>query len=359
MDFANPHFAEPQWLWLAVTGPLALLALQIYASWKRRQQLAQIAHHDHLAGLLKSHSAFRRSVKNLLLLLIMAGLGLTLARPQWGERLEETQAFGEDVLFLLDTSRSMLATDVRPNRLQRAKLAMLDFVQRHGSGRVGLLAFAGEAFLQCPLTFDYEAFRESLLAADEKSIPVPGTDLGRALDEAYLAMEKNQRRKIMILVSDGEDLQKSGVAMAKTLAEKGVVVYTVGVGTPLGSHIPAANERGQIDTIRDADGNVVLSRLDETTLQTIANTTGGRYQIMGPTGEGLTQIRRFVEALPDSASASPKRKLGIDHFHFPLAVGTLLLVWESLIGTRRSRRSAGSKLISAQPVIRKIISGTP
>src|SRR5206468_10536084 len=126
----------------------------------------------------------------------------------------------EDVLFMLDCSKSMLATDVQPNRLARTKYAILDFVQRHGRSRVGLVAFSGQAFLQCPLTFDYDAFREALLAVAEQTIPVPGTDLGRALDEASRAMEKTERRKVMVLLTDGEDLEQSGIKTAQVLADK-------------------------------------------------------------------------------------------------------------------------------------------
>jgi len=203
MSFAHPHFAEPHWLWLAALGPLFVFALQRYAAWARKKQLQLFAAPELIADLARSHSHVRRGLKNLLLLLAVAATGLALARPQWGETAEISRALGEDILFLLDCSKSMLAADVQPNRLGRAKYAILDFVQRHGSGRVGLVAFSGQAFLQCPLTFDYDAFREALQAVDEKTIPVPGTDIGRALDEGYRAMEKNDRRKVMVLVTDG------------------------------------------------------------------------------------------------------------------------------------------------------------
>ena len=131
----------------------------------------------------------------------------------------------------------MLATDVTPNRLQRAKLAIRDFVQRQAHGRVGLVAFSGQAFLQCPLTYDFGAFEEALSAVDEKTIPVPGTDIGRALEEGFQAMDKGDRQKLLVLLTDGEDLEKSGVRMAESLAKKGVVVFTLGVGTPAGGEI--------------------------------------------------------------------------------------------------------------------------
>src|SRR5208283_1974393 len=193
---------------------------------------------------------------------------------------------GEDVVFVLDCSRSMLATDVMPSRLQRAKFSILEFVRRQSHGRVGLVAFAGSAFIQCPLTFDYDAFEETLLSVDDNTIPIPGTDIGRALNEAYRAMDQASRRKMIVLVTDGEDLEKSGVAAAKNLAANGVVVFTIGVGTSAGKEIQFANAAGQMQLVRDAGGQIVRSRLDETTLREIAEATGGSYYPLGVLGDG-------------------------------------------------------------------------
>lgn len=340
MDFRHPHFAEPGWLWLAVLGPVALLLLQRYASWARKRQLSFFAAPALLADLLGSHSSARRIIKNILLVLAVAGMGIALARPQWGETTEVSQTLGEDILFILDCSKSMLASDVAPNRLTRAKYAILDFVQKHGRGRVGLVAFSGQAFLQCPLTFDYDAFRDALLAVDEKTIPVPGTDIGRALDEAYRAMEKNERHKVMVLITDGEDLENAGVNTAKALADKGIIVHAVGVGTAAGSQIQVINERGLPEPMRDQSGAVVVSHLDETTLTAIATATHGSYQPLGPLGEGLTSIRHLVEDSTNS-QYSKMRKMGVDRFYVPVGLVTLLIVVESLIGTRRKLRESG------------------
>jgi Ca-activated chloride channel family protein len=335
MNFIHPHFAEPQWLWLAVLAPAAVFLLNRYSAWARKRQLALFAAPELIADLARSHSPRRRALKNSLLVLAIAGMGLALARPQWGETSELSRALGEDILFILDCSKSMLAADVQPNRLGRAKYAILDFVQRHGRGRAGLVAFSGQAFLQCPLTFDYDAFREALQAVDEKTIPVPGTDIGRALDEGYRAMEKNDRRKIMILITDGEDLEKTGIDTAKALAEKRIVVFAVGVGTAAGSPIRIINEQGVADVIRDPDGRVVQSRLDEGTLTAIAQATHGSYHPLGPLGEGLSSVRRLVESSTAFSDSSTLRKMGIDRFHVAVAAVGLLLILESLIGTRR------------------------
>lgn len=174
MDFRHPHFAEPGWLWLAVLAPVALVLLHRYSAWARKKQIALFAAPELLVDLLRSHNVVGRVIKNLLLVLAVAGIGVALARPQWGEATEVSQALSEDILFVLDCSKSMLATDVQPSRLERAKYAILDFVQKHGTGRVGLIAFSGQAFLQCPLTFDYDAFREALMAVDEKNDPGAG-----------------------------------------------------------------------------------------------------------------------------------------------------------------------------------------
>jgi Ca-activated chloride channel homolog len=339
MNLAHPHFAEPRWLWLAVLGPLVLIALQRYSAWARRKQLAQLAAPEFVVELTRSHSPVRRAIKNVMLVLAVAGVGLALARPQWGEQAEKGYLLGQDVLFVLDCSRSMLATDVSPNRLQRAKLAILDFVQHRGRGRVGLVAFAGQAFLQCPLTFDYGAFQDALAAIDDKTIPVPGTDIGRALDEGFRAMEKESRHKLLVLLTDGEDLEKSGVKTAELLAKQGVVVFTVGVGTPAGAEIQMLNEQGRPEIVRDTKGEVVRSRLDEATLRNIAQTTRGTYYPLGPLGEGLAKVQLAVESLNIADGSGPTRKLGVDRFHSPVAVVLVLLVVESLIGTRRRLRS--------------------
>jgi Ca-activated chloride channel family protein len=335
MNWSHPHFAEPRWLWLALLGPLLLIALQRYSAWARKRQLAQIAAPDFVADLTRSHSPARRVIKNALLILAVAGIGLALARPQWGEQAEASHLLGQDTVFILDCSRSMLANDVAPSRLARAKLAILDYVQRYGHGRVGLVAFAGQAFLQCPLTFDYGAFQDALAIIDDKTIPVLGTDIGRALDEGFRAMDKSERQKLLVLLTDGEDLEKGGIKVAETLAKQGVVVFTVGVGTPAGSEIQLVNEQGRPELVHDNKGEVVQSHLDEPTLRQIARLTHGAYYPLGPVGEGLAKVRLDVENLDMNSGSAPGRKLGVDRFHLPVAIALALLVLESLIGTRR------------------------
>jgi Ca-activated chloride channel family protein len=335
----GPHFAEPAWLWLAFVGPLVLVGLLVYSAFQRRNQLSQIASANLLENLIGSHSPMRRAIKCVLLVLTVAGIGLALARPQWGEQKLAQESMGEDVVFALDCSRSMLARDVSPSRLQRAKLAILDFIHSRGTGRVGLVAFAGNAFLQCPLTFDYSAFEETLMAVDDRTIPVLGTDIGTALQEAATALDKNNRRKLLVVVTDGEDLEKSGVPTAEKLAKDGVVIYTVGVGTPEGHEIEIQNDQGKLELLRNDRGESVQSRLDEPTLRKIAGATKGEYFPLGPVGEGLIKVRLAIQNLDSKLGFAPGYKLGVDRFHYFVAAAILLLVLESLIGTRKRRRT--------------------
>jgi Ca-activated chloride channel family protein len=187
------------------------------------------------------------------------------------------------------------------------------------------------------LTFDYDAFGETLLAMNDKAIPDPGTDIGQGLDEASQDMDKHSRRKLVVLLTDGEDLEKTGVADAKLLATNGVVVFTIGVGTPAGKEVQYVNDAGQKEWVRDAGGNLVHSRLDEKTLREIAEATGGKYYSLGPTGNGLMEVRYAVRELDSAGSARRSTANGVDRFHGPIAVALALVIAESLISTRRKR----------------------
>jgi len=337
----NPgfHFVDPHWLWLAVLGPVLLAGLQIYAARARRRQLDLMASPHFVRQLTASHSPMRRRIKEILLLLVFVFAGLALARPQWGSVTRQNHWLGEDIIFVMDCSLSMTTTDILPTRMQRAKYSVLDFVRRQSHGRVGLVAFAGSAFIQCPLTFDNGAFEESLMSLDEKTMAIPGTDLGRALNEAYQAMDKTSRHKMVILVTDGEDLENSGVTAARRLATNKVVIFTVGVGTPAGKEVQIVNAAGQTELLRNAQGEIVLSRLDEKTLRTIAQVTGGSYYPLGPLGDGLMHVGAAMQEVDVASELRQTDRQGVDHFYWPLAVALAALVLESLLGTRRKPAS--------------------
>jgi Ca-activated chloride channel family protein len=183
------------------------------------------------------------------------------------------------------------------------------------------------------------------MSVDEKTIPIPGTDIGRALNEANRAMDKNARRKMVVLVTDGEDLEKSGIAAAKQLATNGVVVFTIGVGTPAGKEIQTVNAANQPELLRDDKGEIVRSHLDESTLREIAEATGGSYYPLGALGDGLLKVRSAMHALDTASGLRQSAKSGVDRFHWFIAAMLVLLVTESLLGTRRKLISAPALLV--------------
>ena len=331
MDFADFHFETT---WLAIVAPFAGATLFAGLRWtelRRRRGLATFAAERLLARLTAGYSASRRLTKDLALALSAALLLAALAGPRWGRETTEAKAAAEDVVFVLDVSKSMLVADMRPNRLARAKASIGNFIRRKGTGSVGLVAFSGSGFLQCPLTRDYDAFFRTLEETDTASIQVPGTDLGRALTEAELAFAPNRNRKLVIILTDGEDLEAGGIDTAKKLARQGLVVHTVGVGTPAGGTITVINDVGAADTLKSG-GTEVLSRLDEDTLTKVAEATNGRYVRLGQAGEGMEALRLAIQAGTD-ATGSARR--GVPREEWFLALALLLLVAESLLSTRR------------------------
>src|SRR5205807_6479991 len=213
--------------------------------------------------------------------LLMLGLALaivSLARPQWGYIYEDVKRKGLDLLFAVDTSRSMLSNDVHPNRLERVKLAAQDLVNQLQGDRVGLIAFAGRAFLEAPLTIDYEAAVESINDLDTKTIPEGGTNISEAISLATQTFGKSAMGSgALIIFTDGEELSGDALKTAKTAADAGVHIFTIGVGTPEGSLIPINAEGGGTAFVKDSNGQVVKSRLDEKRLKEIAETTDGFY----------------------------------------------------------------------------------
>lgn len=333
-------FAQPLWLLVGVITGVALLWR--YRRFDRQQAaLLRAFIAPRLASqLTASFSPGRRRVRRALFLAATACLFLALARPQAGFRWEETQRRGLEILFAVDTSKSMLAQDVKPNRLTRAKLAVEDLLGKlHGDG-VGLIAFAGSAFLQCPITLDYDAFRESLTALDTSVIPRGGTDVAAAIREAQQAFKtRASSDHILILLTDGEDLAGEAVAAAQSAAREGVKIFTVGVGSARGELVPVPTADGGTEFMKDASGQFVKSRLDENTLKQIATVTGGRYEPLGSQSQGLVAIyEQGLKSFARHELSTRQHKVYRERFQWPLLAGMCLLVAEFLMTARRPRK---------------------
>jgi len=336
MTIHSITFVHPVWLLVGLFFAVAILILGMRLDRKRRLALAAFSSRRN--GTASSLSSIRRGFKRALL---VAGALLgcaTLARPQSGIRWEEAQRRGLDLLFALDTSKSMLAPDLKPDRLTRAKLAIRDLVGKFDGDRVGLVAFAGDAFLQCPLTLDRGVFEQTLDALDTTTIFRGGTDVGRAIDVARSALHNQPaNRKLLVFLTDGEDLESHAVQQARAAAADGIRIYTVGVGTPGGELIPLGAESGQF--AHDDKGGFVRSQLDENTLQAIARVTGGDYRRLGVDGRGLEALYQDVLAkLPREDLHSRMHQIPIERFQWPLGFSILFLALEPLVGERRRRR---------------------
>ena len=343
------QFAQPIWLFAGLVACAALVWQYRRFDHGQRSALAQFVSARLLPKLTSSISASRKLVKRILFILGVAFVFIALARPQAGFEFQETHRKGLELLFAVDTSKSMLARDVKPDRLTRAKLAVTDLVAKLNGDGVGLIAFAGSSFLQCPVTLDYDAFRESLDALDVNVIPKGGTDIAAAIHEAEAVFKtRTAADKILILITDGEDLGGEAISAAQSAAKNGVKIFTVGVGSTTGELVPIPSETGGTDFAKDENGKPVKSHLDETTLKKIAESTGGIYQPLGAQGEGLTNIYEHgLTGFKRQDLKAREARVPLEKFHWGLLAALACFVGELLIGNRRRVRAANLRPATA------------
>jgi Ca-activated chloride channel homolog len=343
------QFAQPIWLFAGLAACTVLVWQYRRFDRGRYIALMQFVSARLLPKLTLSMSASRKLVKRILFVLGVAFVFVALARPQAGFEFQETHRKGLELLFAVDTSKSMLAQDVKPDRLTRAKLAVTDLVAKLNGDGVGLIAFAGSSFLQCPVTLDYDAFRESLDALDVNVIPKGGTDIASAIHEAETVFKtRTTADKIVILITDGEDLGGEAISAAQSAAKNGVKIFTVGVGSTTGELVPVPSETGETDFAKDENGRPVKSHLDETTLKKIADLTGGMYQPLGAQGEGLTNIyERGLAGFKRQDLKAREARVPLEKFHWALLAALACFVGELLIGNRRRVRASNLRPATA------------
>jgi len=258
-------------------------------------------------------------------------LGLALARPQWGFITEKRQQAGLNVIFAIDTSKSMLANDVRPNRLELAKMSIEELLKSLKGNQVGLIAFAGSAFLQCPSTSDYGAFKLALQSLDTDIISKGGTNLSEAMELAATIFDETARYKQIILLTDGENLSGDAIKCAQKMAQIGITIHTVGIGSATGAPIGITNDRGLTEYMKDKNGKTVITRLDEANLQQIAQITRGFYVPLGNAGEGLQQIYNIaIKHLPNENFESIE-KVPVERYTWFASLVLLCFLLEAIL----------------------------
>jgi Ca-activated chloride channel family protein len=334
-------FGAPQWLWGLLALP-ALVALFCRAERRGAQRLRDFVSPRLLPQLAGNVNRFRRVVRFGLQLLALALALISLAQPRWGYTFEDAKRKGIDLFVAVDTSRSMLSNDVPPNRLERVKLATQDLINQLQGDRVGLIAFAGRAFVQAPLTIDYDAVVEAINDLDTKTIPEGGTNISEAITLADRTYGKSATgNRALIIFTDGEELSGDAVKTAKAAADAGVRIFTVGVGTPEGSLIPITGEEGGTAFVKDARGQVVKSKLDEKRLREIAEATGGFYLHL--TNGPRTMQQLFTEGLAKMQAAEIDVRLSrraIERYEWPLGAAMIALAASLLMGERKRSRQA-------------------
>lgn len=329
-------FGQPIYFWLLTLVP-ALARFLVWAFRARRRALERFAAPPLADKLTESVRPVARRWKAVLLVLTVLFAVLALTQPRWGFEWREVKYRGVDVMVLLDVSKSMLTEDMRPNRLTQAKYAVQDLLDHLRGDRIGLVAFAGAAFVQCPLTVDYEAFRLTLKDADPRIIPRGGTAIGAAIRTALKAFEAGEGRdRAIVLITDGEETESDALAAADEAARAGVKIFAIGVGTTEGELIPVREEGKPLDFVKDKDGAVVKSRLDEETLKQLALRTGGIYVRSAAGDFGMDTIYgKGIAQLQGKEQETQLRKRYFERFQWPLGLALALLLVECFVTDRR------------------------
>src|SRR5438067_578312 len=345
------NFGAPNWLWTLAILPLLVL---LYAQAERRSsiKLREFVSPRLLPQLAGNVDRVRRAIRFAFVLLALALAIGALAKPRWGYTYEDVKRRGLDLLFAVDTSRSMLSNDVAPNRLERVKLAAQDLITDLQGDRVGLIAFAGRAFLQAPLTIDYDAAVESINDLDTKTIPEGGTNIGEAIALATQTFGKSAMgNRALIIFTDGEELSGDAVNEAKKAADAGVKILTIGVGTAQGSLIPVEG-KGEGGFVNDAKGQVVKSKLDENRLREIAQATGGMYLHLESGPQTMRQL--YTEGLSKLKTAEIDARLSsrpIERYEWPLAGAIVALIASLFINDRKRTKTPGRSPVKREVLV--------
>ena len=341
------RFANDFGLYLLLLVPALIFFYWLVFRWKR-QALARFGNLLLLEQLTPSYSRKRRIWKIVLIAAAVLFMALALARPQLGTVLEEVKREGVDIFIAIDVSASMLAQDIPPSRLAKARHEVASLIDKLEGDRVGLIAFAGEAFVQCPLTLDYGAAKIFLDVLEPDLIPTPGTEVGKAVQLALASFEAAERKhKVLILITDGEHHGEDVMPIAEEAERQGLVIYTVGLGSPQGVPIPATDGAVSSGFKKNRSGEVVMTKLDELTLEKIALQTGGKYYRASSGEAELDRIYESISGMEKKELASLKFSQFEERFQYFLAVAFLLLMGELLLSERSTRKAEGRRRFMA------------
>ena len=327
------NFAQAQYLLLILLIPVFFL-LQALVLKLRTKRIRKFGDEALVRQLMPSYSKSRAWVRLTIFSIGFLFFAVGLSRPQIGAKLKEHETKGAEIMIVLDVSNSMLAEDYSPNRLERAKLAISILVDKLRDDRIGLIVFAGNSFVQLPITTDYVSAKMFLNTITTESVPIQGTAIGEAINTALRSFSaQSEKSRAIIVITDGENHEDDPVAAAAQAAEMGVRVFTIGVGSPEGKPIPMDGE-----LLKDRDGNIVVTRLDETVLQDVAKPGDGVYVRAGNSEFGLNPIIDDIRRMEDEKYSSIVFEEFDEQFMYFMGIALLFFVLEMLIGDRKSKR---------------------
>lgn len=340
------RFAHPDLLYLLILVPVFLVLFVYILQWKKKAW-KRFGDYSVISRLIPDYSRSRLILKFLLLLIALVFMIIGLADPQVGSKLVKAERKGIDIMLALDVSNSMMAEDIKPSRLERSRQAISKLIDELRSDRIGIILFAGKAYTQLPITTDYAAAKLFLSTISTDAVPVQGTAIGEAIDLAVKSFnESNEHSKAIIIITDGENHEGDVLATAKQAAEKGIHIYTIGMGSPEGGPIPVFQGNNRTGYKKDRQGNTVVTKLNETMLQQIASAGQGVYIRASNASAGLSKIFDEINKLNKSEIESMMFSDYEDRFQYFLGISMLFLILDLLIMERKSRWVRNLKLFT-------------
>lgn len=330
------RFEHIQYLYALGLIPLFTLIFILAMRW-RNNALKKFGEKNLVLQLISYYSKFKQPLKFILLMFSFSFLILAFANPQIGSKQEKVKRKGVDVIIAMDVSNSMLAEDIRPNRLERTKQLVYKLIEKLQNDRIGLIVFAGQAYLQMPVTVDYAAAKMFLNQINTEMVPTQGTVIGNAVRMAMRSFQvKENKHKVLVIITDGEGHDDDAIEAVNEASKEGIIVHTIGVGTSQGAPIPIYRNGQPSDYKRDRDGNIVLTKLDEVNLQRLAASANGKFYILGNSQDDL---KNLINQIGSMEKKEFEEKIFTDYddkFQYPLAVALLFLVLEFFISERKS-----------------------
>ncbi len=337
------RFANAENLWLLVIVPIATF-LWVISRYRVSRAIERFGDKELVEELMPGKSQARSALKFTLLITAYILLVIAVARPQYGSKLEEVKKKGVEVIIALDVSNSMLAEDIKPNRLERSKQAIANLVDQLDNDKIGLIVFAGDAYTQIPVTVDYVSAKMFLSTVNTNIVPKQGTAIGAAIDLGIKSFSpSNTESRAIVIITDGENHEDDPLAAADEAIKSDVVIYTIGIGSPEGSPIPVTSGE-KTEFLKDHEGNTVITRLDENVLRELASRTGGKYVRASTSVLGLNEIYSDIGRMKKMEMEGKIFTEYNDQFQYFAGFAGLLLLIELLIMEQKNRKLINLKI---------------